>query len=182
MTRGDPDLNQAVQGFLAQMWQHIDATIRAALHPHHWEHEPGGKDQVRIPVFFLADVVAEDPDNNDTLIYSTADKLWYTGPGGGASVHQVHFTLPLPAMIVPPGPCNITGNPLTISAVLITTDDTTVAGSLNVGGNSYSFSTGGGGLDVSGLTDTWGERATMTLSLSDYGSDGTYLSIDVAAG
>ena len=93
--------------------------------------------------------------------------------------HQVHFSLMLPALIVPPGPTNITGSALTISAVLITSDDSTVAGSLSVSGHSYSFSPSH---NTSGLTDIWSVGDTMTLTLSDPGSDGTYLSIDVAAG
>ena len=93
--------------------------------------------------------------------------------------HQVHFSLMLPALIVPPGPTNITGSALTISAVLISSDDSTVAGSLSVSGHSYAFSPSH---DTSGLSDIWSTGDTMTLTLTDPGSDGTYLSIDVAAG
>jgi hypothetical protein len=56
--------------FVAQLWRDIYNRVRALLHPHHREHEPGGLDQVKIPLGALADTVLTDPQVGDTLTYN----------------------------------------------------------------------------------------------------------------
>jgi len=161
------------------LWNHIGMRIVNLLKNHHLQHEPGGLDQVKLPLSALKDVVfPTTPVDGNVLTYDASWPRWtHKPPSGGGGVHQVHFALLLPALVVPPGPINITGAAMTISAVKFRTDDSTVSGSLSVGSNSYSI-----GTDYSGLTHTWGTNVVMTLALTDYGSDGTYLCIDVAAG
>jgi hypothetical protein len=72
------------------MWQHVDNTIRDLLGRHHAQHEPGGKDQVRIPIGFLTDVHAENAEYADLLYYNEPEKLWVAAnlselPGGPAN-------------------------------------------------------------------------------------------------
>jgi hypothetical protein len=115
---------------------------------------------------------------NKRLASNVADKTEEPEvPTTGGGKHQVHFGMILPIVVVPPGPCNITGDDFTILAVKITTDDTTIAGSLGIGTNSYAFSPTH---SSSGLTDTWADGTTMLLSFDDVGSDGSYLAIDIA--
>jgi hypothetical protein len=184
----DPELTQAVQGFLSQMWQHIDATIRAAIHQHHKEHEPGGKDLLRLPLFALADVSAEDPDNGDTLIYDDTTKLWGTGPGGsGSGAHQAHLGLILPASVVPPGPTNITGAAYTVTAVHITSDGDVFGSVGGCGSYPFGFGASGGTQDYGSnpnapLNASWGNGSTITIDNLTYGSaaSASYLTVDIA--
>lgn len=162
------------------LWNHIGMRIVNLLGNHHASHEPAGMDQIRLPLGALKDVqFSVAPVNGNVLTYNEAWERWEAGEGGGSGsgVHQVHFALMLPALVVPPGPCNITGATMTIRAVMFRTDDSTIAGTLSVSGHSYSI-----GTNYSGLSDEWAENASMLLALTDYGSDGTYLAIDVAAG
>jgi hypothetical protein len=178
------DPTHEAEAFLSLLWRNIYTRVRAMLHPHHFEHEPGGKDKISIPVGFLRNVTI-DPDTvavGQVLVVDAvgADgETWVTGAGGGGS-HQVHFSVMLPATIIPPGPCNITGTNFTISAVRFDSDDSTVEGALLVSGESYAFGPGGFPDLSSGLTDTWTAGDTITLDFDDAGSDGTYLTIDMA--
>lgn len=113
---------------------------------------------------------------NKRLASNVADNTEAETTTGGGK-HQVHFGMILPVVVVPPGPCNITGDDFTILAVKITTDDTTIAGTLSIGANSYAFSPAH---SSSGLNDIWYDGVTMLLSFSDTGSDGSYLAIDIA--
>jgi len=168
----------AADSYTRLLWNHIGARIVNLLKNHHAQHELGGMDAVKIPVGGLKDVRLRSPvRDRQVLAYYEDGDYWTNGTVVGGGIHQVHFALMLPAMVVPPGPCNITGEPLKISAVKFRTDDSTVAGSLVVSGHSYSIST-----NHTKLRDTWEKGDTMTLALTDYGSDGTYLCIDVAAG
>jgi hypothetical protein len=160
------------------LWNHIGARIFNLLKNHHAQHELGGTDAVKIAVGGLKDVRLRSPvHDRQVLAYYKNGDYWTNGTVVAGGIHQVHFALMLPAMVVPPGPCNITGEPMKISAVKFRTDDSTVAGALLVSGNSYDI-----GTNQSNLRDTWAKGASMSLALTDYGSDGTYLCIDVAAG
>ena len=177
MTRSDPDLTQAVGQWLSLMWQHVDATIRAAIHQHHWEHEPGGKDQLRLPLFALSDVVAEDPAQDDTIHYDIPTKLWFTGPGGGGGgEHQAYVGTGLPTSVVPPGPVNITSTNFIITAVSISFDGA-VTGQFDAGSYSNVFSSA---VNDSGLTDTWNVGDSMMLRVDTYDETASYVKVDIA--
>lgn len=176
---GDPELTQAVQVFLSQMWQHIDNTIRAMIGHHHREHEPGGNDQVRLPVYalsdvhWLKDVSGDPPDDGDTLIYYRhktngvasyeRDGWWEIEPAGR---HQAHLGVILPASVIPPGPTNITGKSFSVRGVLISSDGA-CTGTLSFGG-SYSFSFGAAGgsqsWDLENNPGTWGGGSSISVT------------------
>ena len=166
------------EAFLSLLWRHIYTRVRAWVFPHHFEHEPAGNDPVSLPLGFLRDVYVAGAANGDALTYESATKHWIPGVGGGGK-HAVHFGVALPAVIIPPGPTNITGETLKIYAVQSTTDDSTVAGTLSI----PSVSVPTGRIDYEdGSEPTWSDGQTITLSLSNIGYDGTYLTIDIAAG
>lgn len=220
------DPGHEAEAFLSLLWRHIYQRVRSMLHPHHQEHEPGGKDVLKLPLGSLSnvtlttpttghallydtdhwhnrsladaindglltlglndlsDVIITDVDNRHLLIYDGgypgAAQQWVNMPlssVGGGGVHQVHFSVPLPATIVPPGPTNITGADLLIKSVQATTDDSTVAASLNIPSKSVPCAR----FDyAAGSEPVWADGTTITLTFSDSGLDGTYLAIDIA--
>jgi hypothetical protein len=178
----DPQLSQAVQGFLSQMWQHVDATIRAMIGHHREQHEPGGKDAVRIPLEFLANVNATVPMDGDVLTYQELEQ--YTGTwiaaapeGGGGSAHQVYAYIALPTTEnpVPLGPINLSGATRTISKINYKSDGE-ISGTCS--GGSFAFAEGGGEDLDTGLSASWSDGARLSVSVSAEGTDGTYLIID----
>ena len=59
--------------FLRQLY----TRIAAMLHPHHREHEPGGKDPVQIPLGFIKDMTITSPVVSQTTVW--ADHWLYCG-------------------------------------------------------------------------------------------------------
>jgi hypothetical protein len=161
------------------IWRLVFQRVRGMLHPHHFRHEPGGDDEVRQPLGFHVDVNIDRDTlaDGDTLVYAAATDTWSNGAGGGAGTsHGVHLSLALPATVIPPGPCNLSGSARTIKAVLATTDDSTVAGTVSAGGTSISSVPC---TRQNGLSITWADGDSITVDLTDAGSDGTYLAIDL---
>jgi hypothetical protein len=183
----DPELSNAVQGFLGQMWQHVDATIRALIGHHREQHEPGGKDQVRLPVHALADVNALAPDDGDILIYhryigltgapiTSIDGYWEAGAGGSVGTHQAYVMIPLPATTQPPpGPVNLASTARTITRISYLSDG---AVSFSATGGGYAFGVGGGEADET-VSSAWASDARLSVSLDlPTGTDGTYLIVE----
>jgi len=187
----DPELSNAVTGFLSQMWQHVDQTVRVLLSNHRRQHEPGGTDMLRLPLSFLADVDAKEPDIGDTIIYTRYKDdnnnyrmegvgWWKHGPAGGQ--HQAHVGLILPTDVVPPGPTNICDAAFDILAVRVAHDGTSVTGTFSAGTfgcdleNGY-YDSNDPEDDVIGI---WGVGSTMTVSLVTYSEDVTWLTVDIA--
>lgn len=243
------------------LFRNLYQRIRQIIHPHHWEHEPGGKDEVHFPLGFVRDVTLTDVQDTEVLSYDATSGVWinkdiadvgdpyehdildhqdtpykaYDAPlkygqvlrvneadghvwwgnyfpllsycddvyinnlnnndvltydlnsrkwinkvsTGGSGVHSVHFAMPLPATVIPPGPTNVTGAALSITAVRFGRDDSTVAGTLHIGASSVALGSWG---TTQTVNITWASGATISLDLTDAGSDGTYLTVDLAAG
>ena len=169
----DPELTQAVQGFLSLMWQHVDATIRAMVHQHHQAHEPGGKDQVRIPVSFLVDVSAAAPDDGDTLLYNATDKLWLTGPGGtgGGSAGWEAVCSIFGELVSGSGSMAVTN--LTLDAkpfnrVAATCEPAAPTGGITVtiAGHGVTISAGNTASSVATVSDTWASDGSISASIT----------------
>ena len=187
MTRSDPDLTQAVGQWLSLMWQHIDNTVRAMIGHHHEQHEPGGKDQVRIPVSFLSDVSAASPSNDDVLKYNSTNKLWVNGVGDGvatAAKHQAHLGLILPPSVIPPGPTNVSGAAYHVRAIRVAADGA-VSGNVGGLGISYGFSFGAAGGDTeqqySSNAVHWENHSTIGIDVEmPSTSIASWLTVDVS--
>lgn len=104
------------------------------------------------------------------------------GGSGAGTPHNVFFMISLPVLLVSPGPTNITGSSLTITASLFKSDGE-VAGSLSPGG-SFSFGAGGSGSPdrTDGLSINWPDGTELTINIDPdhIGLDGTYLAFTLA--
>lgn len=166
---------------LILMWRHVYNNIQNMIHPHHFRHEPGGSDEVRIPLGYLRNVTITSPKVGEVLVVDTVGNNgdWWVNGEGGAGKEQVHFSMPLPATVIPPGPTNITGGTYKIHSVLSVTDDSTVAATLSAGTLSIGVPCSRTNY-VEGSEPLWADGETMTLDFSDLGLDGTYITVDVA--
>lgn len=167
---------------LTAMWKHIYSNIRDMLHPHHFTHEPGGLDEVKFPLGYVKNITITDPEVGQALVISEVGDngdWWANGASVGGGKSQVHFSVMLPATIVPPGPTNITGTAYKVNSVLSTTDDSNVAATLSAGTLSIAIPCSRTNY-ATGSEPIWGDGETMTLSFSDAGFDGTYIAVDVA--
>jgi hypothetical protein len=171
------DPSHQAQAFLSLLWRHIYLRVQMMLHPHAPKHGPGGNDPIKLPIGFLHDVELVSLANGDTLIYDSATEKWINGEGDAGSPHQVHFSVILPPVTIPPGPTNITGDTLTITATNFSSDGA-VSGSISPGG-SFGFGAGGGSDRTDGLAIPWGDGDTMTVAITSSG-EATYVAIDVA--
>ncbi len=173
------DPQPAANSYASLLWKHINDFVKIWLKNHHYNHEPGGVDEVQIPLGGLADVtLGSAVANGDALVYSAAGTCWTNGAGGGGGPHQVHFSVLLPVTVIPPGPTNITGAVMMITAVRFSSDGG-VSGTLTPGG---SFSVNNSVDRTDDLAIPWVDGRTMTLAIASQDGDGTYLTIDVAAG
>lgn len=116
---------------------------------------------------------------NGALINHGGGDVSVAGGSGGGTPHQVHFSLMLPATVIPPGPTNITGGTLTITAIQFSSDGE-ISGSCSPGG-SFSFSAGGGSDRTNDLSIDWVDGTTMSVAITNQGADGTWLAIDIVA-
>lgn len=164
----------------AALLRSIYARVRTMLHPHHAEHEPGGKDQIKIPLGFLRDVTYSGlPTTSEVLVYNVDH--WENGSASATQTkHGAYLYVSLPAevgAVSPPGPKNVSGAAHTVTAVTVTSDGA-VAGTMT--GGSFSFSAGGGETDTTGLSTNWANGDRLAVTISSCGTDGTYLVIDWA--
>jgi hypothetical protein len=160
------------------LWSHINR-LRRAFGFHHASHEPGGLDEIQMPLGGLVDVaLGTAVADGATLVYSEAGTAWVAG-AGGAGNHGGHYGTPVQTSVVPaipPGPVNLTGSAFTITAVRISFDGV-ATGSFSAGTYSASFPPA---VDVSGLTDTWADGDGMTLVVSAVDEDVTFVAVDLA--
>ena len=127
----------------------------------------------------LADVIITTPVNNDVLAYDGTSGSWINSAtaGGGGNYGQAFFEVAGTFFVgTTPGPTNLTGNTLTIEKVLIKSDGL-VDGTVTAAG-AFSFGAGGGTDSNTGLSYSWSDGTSLSLSVVNYGSP-TYLSVDV---
>jgi hypothetical protein len=173
------DVDGEARAFLGVMWQHIARFVRENVFPHGAMHLPNGRDPLHLHVEDLTNVNITGVPNAGKVLTADGSGGWVDGTGGGGGgSHEAHFSLGLPAVVVPPGPCNITGKTLYIKNVRFKSDGE-CAGDFGVG-NSFSFSAGGGTsrIDMSSSPGTWTDGTELTLSSFTQGDDGSYLSCD----
>jgi len=161
------------EAFLSLLWRHIYTRVRAWVFPHHFEHEPAGNDPVSLPLGFLRDVYVAGVEDGDALTYESATKHWIPGAGGGGAGGQAFFEM-FPSLFVTtvPGPTNITGSPLTIRTVRISSDGQCSGIAAGVG---FSFGSGGGTTTTENVNSSF-DSISATISSA---SAGTYLTVDV---
>lgn len=170
-------IDHQAASFIALLWRDLYNRIRELMHPHRHEHEPGGKDQVHLPLGFLSDVTLTSPSDGEVLTYDLATTAWINGAGGGGGgEHQAYVGTGLPTSVVPPGPVNITSTNFTITAVSISFDGT-VTGKFDAGSYTNTFSSA---VSDSGLTDTWNVGDSMTLRVDTYDETASYVKVDIA--
>lgn len=178
------DPTHEAEAFLSLLWRNIYTRVRQMLHPHHFEHEPGGKDRVSLPVGFLRNVTI-DPDTvavGQTLVVDAVGddgETWVNGAGGGgASDGQAFFQVvgSISTGYIP-GPTNIFGTAVTITRVLFSAGDD-VAGAEVLTGQAFSFS-GGGSDDNTGLSVTWADGERLGMNITSAGTVPSYLTADV---
>jgi hypothetical protein len=159
---------------LSGMWANVYRKVRELMHPHHWAHEPGGHDEVRLPLGFLLDVTLSSPTTDDVLVYDGT--AWVNGAGGGGTPHQACAYIMLPqATGTILGEINLSSSARNITKINYKSDGA-VIGSCS-GGGSFSFSTSGGE-DSDTVTASWSSGARLSVTISSCGTDGTYLIID----
>jgi hypothetical protein len=168
------------EAYRSLVWGNIQKFVRSVLKVHHYQHEPGGSDEVRIPLGGLEDVaLGTAVADGNALIYSAAGTCWTNGAGsGGSSNGQAFFetagTVTTGSIA---GPTNLTGTALTITRVLVAADGE-VAGNVTAGG-AFSFAAGGGSDNNTGLSYTWADGAQLSMTISSAGGDVTYVTADV---
>jgi hypothetical protein len=170
--RTDPQ--HEAEAFLTLLWMHIRNNPLWPM-AHARSHERDGNDEIEIKIGSLKDVFVKGVDNGDTLIYDEVNERWIPGAGGGAG--QAFFEMYGLFVGTIPGPTNLTGGPLTITRVLVKSDGA-VAGSVTAGG-AFSFIAGGGATNTSGLSYSWADGSSLSITVSSVGTDGTYLTCDV---
>ena len=172
------DVSHPAQVFISQLWSDIYTRVRGMLHPHHKEHEPGGKDQLQLNLGHLYDVYVNSVDNGETIIYDEATEHWIPGTAtGGGGIGQAFFEMFGSVYVATvPGPTNLTGAALTITRVLIASDGACTG---TTAGQAFSFGVGGGSDDNTGLSTSWGDGVALSAAIATAGTDGTYLTVDV---
>jgi hypothetical protein len=121
------------------------------------------------------------PGDKQALLYDDDSGDWYNGDvltEIPPIKHSAHFSLSLPAIVVPPGPKNKTGANEWVFAVNVITNGA-VSGTMT--GGSFSFGAGGGELDID-LDATHNvvcvaPNARLSVTVSTQGSDGNYLAV-----
>src|SRR5512139_3627737 len=112
------DASHEAKAWVSLLWTHIYTRVRAMIHPHHKEHEPGGNDALRLPLSGLSDVYLSGVGDGDTIIYESVTGHWIPGAGGGGA-GQAFFEMYGLFEGTIPGPTNLTGGALTITRVYI---------------------------------------------------------------
>lgn len=163
------------------LWAHIGKRITALLGNHHYNHEPGGKDVVRIPVGGLVDVsLGTVVTSGEALVYDSVGTCWTNGAvaaGGGTAYGQAFFMAAGSlATGVVPGPTNMGTATLTVTEVRVAADDE-VAGNVTPGGG-FSFSAGGGASSMTGEYD-WDAGAALSILITSAGTANQTLTVDV---
>ena len=178
--RPQTDVSHEATAYVTLLWRHIYERVRGMLHPHHREHEPGGRDMLELRLGELHNVYAATPGDGQALVYQASTTHWIPGAATGTSRHQAHFSVSLPTIVdPPPGPTNITGSDMTIKAIRFASDGA-CSGAVSPGG-TFVFGAGGGVTLTTPLSITWSNLVTLALILvgGDV-SDGTYLTVDIA--
>lgn len=176
------DPTRDAEKYRSLVWEHINKRLQALLGNHHYNHEPGGKDELVLPLGGLADVaLGTAVSNGDVLTYNAAGTCWTNGAGGGGgggTAGQAFFEAVgsiTPGII--PGPTNMYGTALQITRVLFASNGT-VSGSETLTGQTFSF-TGVGTDDNTGLAVTWADGAQLMLSIDAASGSALYLTADV---
>lgn len=175
------DPTRDAESYRSLVWEHINKRILAFLGNHHYNHEPGGKDELVFPLGGLSDVtMAGTPTVGDALVYMGT--AWANGTtvlsGGGASYGQAFFeTAGTVTLGIIPGPMNLGTASLNITRVLVESDGE-VSGEITAGG-AFAFAAGGGTEDNDDLTYEWTNGSRLNITISAVGADPTYLTADV---
>lgn len=169
--------------YAAILERHITDAIERALQGLPVRLANGGDLELKLELGDLTNVKDGGRTDGDTIIWTDSSGYYEPGagggPGGGGS-HGAHFSLPIPAMIVPPGPKNLSGGDWTITAVNYVSDgEITTATILGAGTVSVAAGGNGDGVDVTGLNITVadGERLTITGVTYPDPTDANYLAV-----
>lgn len=159
------------------LWNHIGMRIVNLLKNHHLQHEPGGLDQIKLPLSALKDVqFSVAPADGDVLTYNSAWERWEAGEGGGGGIGQAFFeaagTVTVGSV---PGPLNMQGANLTVTRVVVTSNGE-VSGNVTAGGD-FDFGPGGGSEDNT-VSYTWAHGSRLNVAVAAV-VDATYLTVDV---
>lgn len=86
-------IDHEAEVFIGQLWRDIYGRIRKIMHPHGYEHNPGGRDPLKLPLGSLADVDATAPADGEVLTYVAANTQWEpaAAAGGGGGAQQKTF-------------------------------------------------------------------------------------------
>lgn len=180
MTMGPPkpayDPTRDAERYVVLLWSHILKRIQLYVTNHHFNHEPGGKDPVKLPVGALRDVTLTKPVTTGQVL-TYAGTAWTNGTatgGAGQAFFQAMGSI-VPGAI--PGPMNMWGTAVTITRVCFAADGD-VSGSETISGASFAFGGSGGTDDNSGLSVTWDDGERLGLTIAAAGTL-TYLTADV---
>jgi len=159
--RTDP--THEAERFISLLWTHIYTRVRGMLHPHHWEHEPGGKDQLQLELGELWDCNMSGVADGQAPIYNADTEHYEPGNAGGGK-RAIIYKLLGPFGVVAGDVFfkNLLGATLTISEVAISFTGTATL-SIAAGGNTYSSTAGG-------LSDSLGDDATCSLTVASINS------------
>ncbi len=175
-TTRDPE--HEAEAFLTLLWRHIYQRVRAMLHPHHREHEPGGKDPLVLDLGQLHNVFDAGIADGQPVVWQASTRHYIPGSLGG--VGQAFFEM-TGGIVVSTilGPVNLTGAALTITRAYIRADGA-VTGSVTAGGTvcSISYGAGGGTTDNDPLSVSWADGASLAAVVATSGGDGTSLCVD----
>ncbi len=175
------DPGHEADAFITKLWADIYARVRGMLHPHHREHEPGGKDQIKLRLGELFNVYDSGVTDGQAIVYQASSGHYVPGAAGGGGTGQAFFEMFGSVTVATvPGPTNLTGSTLTITRCFISSDGA-CTGSVTAGGTvaTFSFAAGGGTSDNDSLSVSWSDGASLAAVVATAGTDGTYLTVDV---
>jgi hypothetical protein len=161
------------------LWSHINR-LRRAFGFHHASHEPGGLDEVQMPLGGLVDVsLGTAVADGAALVYSLAGTVWQAGTATGGGTDGQAFFQAVGTALSPggiPGPTNLTAGAFTITQVQVSSNGDC---SGSVAGQSFSFGAGGGADLTTGLTTAWNAGSNISASIAAVGTATTWISADV---
>jgi hypothetical protein len=165
------DLEGLAQRVMNQIFANIGGDIWETWAHHRIRHEPGGDDPIALDLDELANCHMTGKADGDVPVWNAASGRWEPGAGGGGpggGGHSAHFSLPLPALVVPPGPKNLSGATWTISKVNAVSDGSVSFSATGVSAQTYGDV--GDDQDFTPGSATVADGARLSVTVTDVGT------------